>query len=515
MYRYCHSNVASSHILARLFSHDCPPKGSITILGILALLLFSGYLLLHTTAHAAPSVAQVQKVNHQATGGSSWSVQASNVIADAKVDGAVAQAAQVAIEFERSNWATGSVAEDSIYRLPTNASDASPGSLLQAEQVTNTTPYTVAPDIAISRFTYQSATFNGTAVPASAFVAWPWQPQTFPNISGAPVIAWAHGTSGLNMECAPSHMQSLWYQFSAPFTLVLQGYAVIGVDYAGLGINATVNGEPIVHQWAANPAGANDLFYAVQAARQAWPLELSEQFVVVGHSQGGGVAWGAAQRQAQQPVPGYLGAIAASPLTNYSQYATASLSKAGSWLSMVARTVASIFPEFSPSDWLTSEGLKALTLYTDLSGCQSMRRTLLQDPNVTYLKPGWNKSWVFDAFNNLVANGGRPFAGPMLVMQGTNDSAVSYDVTSAVVTATCEAVKSADLQYVVYEGVTHVPALFAGQRTYLNWIADRFMGRETPGKCTREHLTPFRAISSYQKDINYFLERPLFAYEIA
>ena len=243
------------------------------------------------SASAAPPAAEVQPVNYQAPPGSSSSIQASNVIADANVDPTVARAAQIAIEFERSNWATGSVQDDPFYTLPANASGASPGALLSVEQITNTTLYTVAPDIAISRFTYQTETFNGTAVPASAFVAWPWQAQTFPNITGAPVIAWAHGTSGLNAECAPSHIQNLWYQFSAPFTLALQGYAVIGIDYAGLGINKTADGHPIVHQWEASPAGANDIFYAVEAARKEWPSELSEQFVVMGHSQGGGIAW--------------------------------------------------------------------------------------------------------------------------------------------------------------------------------------------------------------------------------
>ncbi|KAL9057717.1 MAG: hypothetical protein Q9162_002191 [Coniocarpon cinnabarinum] len=485
------------------------------MLGVPTFLTFSWCLLQSTWAYTASPAIKVQEVNYQATPGSPRADQASHVIAAAQVDPPVAQVAQVAIEFERSNWATGSVKDDPLYTLPANASDAIPGTILRVELKTNTTHYTVPPGIAMSRFVYQSATLNGTAVPASAFVVWPWQPRAFPHVSGAPVVAWAHGTSGLNAECAPSHMQNLWYQFSAPFTLALQGYAVIGVDYAGLGINETLDGQPIVHQWAAHPAGANDLVYAVQAAREAWPAELSEQFAVFGHSQGGGVAWGVAQRQVHEPVSGYLGAVAASPLTDYSHYSTANLSASGSWLVMAAQTVASIFPEFVTSEWLTPAGEKALKLYNDLSGCQSMRQTLLQGTNTVYAKPMWNESWFFNAFNELIANGGRRVAGPMLVLQGTDDPSVSYEVTTASVNATCETFADTSLQYVVYEGVTHVPALFAGQQTYLNWIADRFMGFETPRKCVREHLEPFRAMGSYQRDINYFLERPQYAYETA
>ena len=54
---------------------------------------------------------------------------------------------------------------------------------------------------------------------------------------------------------------------------------------------------------------------AVQAAQAAFS-QLSDNFVVMGYSQSGGAAWGAAQRQALKPVKGYLGAIALSPATD-------------------------------------------------------------------------------------------------------------------------------------------------------------------------------------------------------
>jgi predicted alpha/beta hydrolase len=84
-------------------------------------------------------------------------------------------------------------------------------------------------------------------------------------------------------QCAPSHIRNLWYQYSAPYTLARQGYAVVAPDYAGLGVNRTAEGKFVLHQYTANPAGANDIFFAVEAAQSAFP-ELSKHFVTMGHS---------------------------------------------------------------------------------------------------------------------------------------------------------------------------------------------------------------------------------------
>jgi pimeloyl-ACP methyl ester carboxylesterase len=106
--------------------------------------------------------------------------------------------------------------------------------------------------------------------------------------------------------------------------MALQGYAVLGIDYTGLGVSEYANGSLIPNQAEIFPAAANDLFYGVEAAQAAFPQLLSKEFVVVGHSLGGGAAWAAAERQAQKPVNGYLGAVAGSPATNITAIAIAS-----------------------------------------------------------------------------------------------------------------------------------------------------------------------------------------------
>ena len=194
-----------------------------------------------------------------------------------------------------------------------------PGDLLKIEQATNVSLYTIPPKLALSRFLYTTQSINGTVLPNSAFLLWPWLPKQT-KVTNIPLVAWPHGTSGSSPECAPSHIQNLLYEYAAPYTLALQGYAVVALDLQGLGVNSSWTGETIPSQYGANLSAANDVIFAVEAARKAWPTKLSTEFVVLGHSQGGGAAWAVAQQQLVQNTTGYLGSVAASPNTEYSQY---------------------------------------------------------------------------------------------------------------------------------------------------------------------------------------------------
>lgn len=140
----------------------------------------------------------------------------------------------VAIQFERTNWAGGSVYADPFYQAAPNSSHLPPGSLLTLEDITNTSLYTLPPNVALSRITFQSEDLNGTRTPASAYILWPWMARGDPKVPGKyAVVGWAHGTSGGFGECAPSHIRNLWYQYSGPYIAALQGYVVVAPDYAG------------------------------------------------------------------------------------------------------------------------------------------------------------------------------------------------------------------------------------------------------------------------------------------
>ncbi|KAI1501890.1 Alpha/Beta hydrolase protein [Biscogniauxia marginata] len=526
-------------------------------------------LLLHNiysvSAQTLPtSGAAVQCNNFNATHGPFTPTAAQSRIAQANISslsssstGDIEDALLTAVNYERSNWAGTSVRLDPFYTDLPPAQDWSalgPGKVVKVEQVTDTSLYTLAHPLALSRIVFTTRTFNGTVVPASAYVLWPWLPRRFgtePGRNGTtsseggkgkakvPLIAWGHGTSGWSGECGPSHIRSLWYQFMI-FEAAIQGYAVVAPDYAGLGIDHDGSGGFVPHEYLASRAAGYDLLYAGRAARTAWPEVLGEEYVVMGHSQGGGAAWGAAvilggdDAEAQDLRKGYLGTVAGSPWTSFGT-ALGLQSSAASLASLIARVatgVHSLLPAFRLSDWLTPLGVRAVELMQDLQGCQSIATVLLSsspapgaDDDDLLVRADWRDATPHaEAFDRLTSNIGRPVAGPLLVLQGTGDATVNASGVEAAVRDTCAAHPGAQIELVELEGVGHTGAMFAGQRVWLDWIADRFRGVPAREGCgggdaaaaeARTTLRPLWDVGAYQKDRNWYIEWNQYAYGIA
>ncbi|KAK7960636.1 secretory lipase [Apiospora saccharicola] len=451
-------------------------------------------------------------------------------------------AAQVAslnneIRFDRSQLANGGPREDDFYTLPplTNTSGPlGPGTLLKVQPFTHPSPFAIPPNTALSRILYTTKNFNGTVVPASAFVLWPFTPRILASqdpvsreiqdgqrsgqaqapkaakTAGAPVVLWMHGTSGFFPSQAPSSHRALWYGDAAPFALALAGYAVVAPDYAGLGIGTTWDGDHISHQYLMSRVSARDGLCALKAAHAAFPDKLDERFVSMGHSQGGGVAWGVAEvlEEADSKTEfgdlaaGYRGTVAGSPTTLVFSGSTPLVAP------FVAEGIASVFPSFQLADWFTPAGAARVKLHREIEGGISASMQLfLGDGSAQLLRDAWEKTWYVEAYSKLANAGRRPFRGPMLVVQGTEDVYVPYSVTNDTVVATCAAYPSSELEFLVVNGTGHVPTLDATRRIWMDWIQDRLEGKpaNTDGKgCKRTELSSFLPVEQYLKVGNAF-----------
>lgn len=429
-------------------------------------------------------------------------------ISSANLTATLANNIEVALNFERSNWASGSVSSLPFYTPPSNSSHLPAGSLLKVEKDANASAFTLPPNTAISRIMYQSETLNGSLVPASAYVLWPYVPRKLHD--GYPIVSWTHATTGIFAECGPSHVRNLWYHWMVPFALVQQGYVVVAPDYQGLGVGKDARGREILHPYLATPSQANDVFYAVQAAQTAF-RRLSKRFVVVGHSQGGGVAWGAAQRQKHRPVKGYLGAVAGSPLTNFITQVDSSEGVA--YLApLVLRGLQSVYPDFDAGGILTAEGIRRFTLAAEIQGCNPVFATFMN--NETLYRPGWQYLPRVEAFQNRTGVGGRDFAGPLLVVQGVADLVVPAVVTDQYVNQTAALFPNHQLEYQRYAGATHIPAMYAAQRNWLQWVEDRFEGKQAQKGFVRKEYESALPVERYQEELTWFMEYALDNYEV-
>ncbi len=127
---------------------------------------------------------------------------------------------------------------------------------------------------------------------------------------GWPVISWAHGTSGLSERCMPSVIgpaePARDFRYLANW--MKHGYAVVATDYAALGhpmayLNGRSEAHNVVDMVKAGRAFAADHLLSDQ--------QLSNRWVVIGQSQGGGSAIYTARYATHfgGPALDYLGAV--------------------------------------------------------------------------------------------------------------------------------------------------------------------------------------------------------------
>lgn len=410
-------------------------------------------------------------------------------------------------EFEKSFRARPSVTEDSFYTVSRETASCGPGTLLKVEEDTDTSLYTLPPNVSMSRFVYQSTTSDGSLVPVSAYVLWPYVARQLHN--GLPTVAWAHGTSGVFNECAPSNIKFLWHQFQLPFQLVLNGYVIIATDYAGLGLSMDANGKPIIHEYLTGPAHANDIFYSIMAARQAFP-KMSEEFVAVGTSQGGTAAWAFAQKLALEPMPGHLGTVVFHPVTRLLDL-PAEAPIMPLLLIMRAPSLIAKYPDFQLQDIFTTQGVEYVNTMQGLEGSNALLFALPSDLQI--LKSGWRENKFVRTHSQHSAAGRQSFSGPLLIIQGGDDPLISADITTAAVHETAEMFPSASIEYHLLPGVSHDAAMYGSQYLLMDWIAARFSGQPTKEGLLQQTAKPTRPEFSQQRDANWFIQRKTEAWQ--
>ncbi|MBB6091687.1 pimeloyl-ACP methyl ester carboxylesterase [Povalibacter uvarum] len=150
---------------------------------------------------------------------------------------------------------------------------------------------------------------NGASIDVSGMV---FIPAGEPPPTGWPVLAFAHGTTGIDYECGPSLYPNLLGAAPQIAGFLKAGFAVAAADYEGLG-------APGVHLYLDAKAEAWNVIDSVRALRHLRPGSISERWLVYGGSQGGGAAWAVAEQAATYaPDLQLLGAVSVVPAADVS-----------------------------------------------------------------------------------------------------------------------------------------------------------------------------------------------------
>lgn len=155
--------------------------------------------------------------------------------------------------------------------------------------------------------TYKMLGIDNKEVTATTLV---FVPKTVQPENGWPIVVWAHGTTGVADQCAPSQ-QGLLGTEGLLQKLLAEGYVVVAPDYEGLG-------SPGNHPFLNLKSEAFSITDAVVATRDYLNRQgkkAAPQWVTVGHSQGGHAALGAAQYASRAKLD-YKGTIAIAPPSN-------------------------------------------------------------------------------------------------------------------------------------------------------------------------------------------------------
>jgi acetyl esterase/lipase len=132
---------------------------------------------------------------------------------------------------------------------------------------------------------------------------------------GWPVISWAHGTTGIADQCAPSRdgkAALVSYAYPLLQRWLKAGYAVVRTDYEGLG-------TPGAHPYLIGRSEGHSVLDAVRAARAA-DGRLGKRVVLAGHSQGGqSVLWAASLAPRYTPDLKVRGTVALAPVSHLAE----------------------------------------------------------------------------------------------------------------------------------------------------------------------------------------------------
>jgi len=352
-----------------------------------------------------------------------------------------------------------------FYDTPDALPAGKPGELIRSEPADE---YELPLEVSAVRILYHSRSAAGEDVATSGVILFPSEKK--PPAGGWPVIAWAHGASGVARPCAPSLMRNIGH---GPFLsmYVNLGYAVVATDYTGLGTNFR-------NAFLDAQSNATDVIDSISAARAAVP-QLGARWVVMGEGEGSLAAVAVAEKENEIRDPGYLGSIALSGFADAKElYAQSSPVPSTITLMFLAYGIKTVFPQFQVADVFTE---KAQALYHYIEQTWSEPATISAVPPAETLKPGWEHNEFVQRYfarNSLGQNQAR---GAILVISADADQAVPVAVTAPVVARMC---KQGDrVQWERYPDLDPGRVIGDSVRDQIAWIEARFAGRTVTTNC--------------------------------
>jgi hypothetical protein len=352
-----------------------------------------------------------------------------------------------------------------FYDTPDPLPPGKPGELIRSTEFEE---YDLPPGVSAVRLLYHSRSASDGDVAASGVVLFPDEK---PPAAGWPVIAWAHGLSGVARQCAPSLARSLQ---QGPFfsMYVGLGYAVVATDYAGLGTHFR-------NAFADTPSNAMDVIYSIPAARRAVP-QLGSRWIAMGTGEGGMAVVGVAELEHEMQDPGYLGSIAISRLGDLQKTYEAANRLSYKLPLFLAYGIKTVYPEFEVKDMLND---KALPLYQQIGQVCSETGAVQKPSAAAMLKPNWESNRFVQNYFHRNRHGLKPANVPLLVISSEADPSITE--TTKIVARLCK--RGDRVQFEKYPEDDPGRVIGDSVRDQITWIQARFANGPVRNNCPAQH----------------------------
>jgi alpha-beta hydrolase superfamily lysophospholipase len=352
-----------------------------------------------------------------------------------------------------------------------------PGSLIEAKTIPRLDD--AIPRNAIAgRVVYRSTSgIDGSATVVSGAI---FIPPGHPPEGGWPVIAFAHGTTGVSNDCAPSLSHDLFGNAKLFAGLLSTGVAVAAADYQGLG---TPGAHPYLD---AKTAGLN-VIDSVRAIRFV-SHDVSVKWAAFGGSQGGAAAWAANEMATTYATDlKVVGSISLVPAADMSGYvalaADGRLSDdqraAYIWILMGLERTRPQFPIDDYRRGLAKEKWDVLSVCKGPKANERAKALAEMPPSdLTPASPEAQQR-LYDLLKSMALPLQRA-AAPMLIFYGGKDTFIDPRWTKDAIERAC---KLGDTIQSVFQADKGHGDIDPGDK-YLQWLGERFGGQPAQEGCS-------------------------------
>ena len=367
----------------------------------------------------------------------------------------------VKLRINNTNEVDRQAALQPFYTPPAQITGA-PGTIIRQEPLGITVPGATA-----LRILYVTQRSDGTPAVAGGMVFIPTTPAP---AGGRPVVAWAHGTVGGGVQCAPSRSDNPTQPLHGWLPQMLSlGWVVTATDYVGLG-------TPGTEAYLIGQDEARDVVNSVRAARSIASAQAGDRWVVWGHSQGGHAAiWTGELAASLAPELHLLGVAAAAPAAELPVIVQAQWNTPIGWV--IGPAVASSWPLINPN--LPKDGVISQAGMNNTSRIQAACITEAAIEAIVRDKAGQqyfavNPSTVPAWSSIAAAQSPKPLPAsmPFMLAQGTADDVVLPGPNALLQNEWCAA--GSTITALWMGGVNHMTAANVAGPGVIPWINDRF-----------------------------------------